>query len=96
MEDSRIWADSGTYEYSTRFSIFEARCLEQDFRRERVEERVTGARLSELFDEDVIFCFSIFLYFLFKTNISHIYHLILMKSIMLKDRKIIVSGLLYQ
>ena len=55
MEDSLIWADSGTYEYSTRFSIFEARCLEQDFGRERVEERVTGARLSELFDEDAIF-----------------------------------------
>ena len=55
MEDSLIWADSGTYEYSTRFSIFEAMCLEQDLGSERVEERVTGARLSKLFDEDAIF-----------------------------------------
>ena len=55
IEDSLIWADSRTYEYSTRFSIFEARCLEQDFGKKRVEERVTGARLSELFDKDAIF-----------------------------------------
>ena len=55
MEDSLIWADSGTYEYSTRFSIFEARCLEQDLGSERVEERVTGARLSELFDEVIFY-----------------------------------------
>ena len=61
MEDSLIWPDSGTYEYSPRFSIFEARCLEQDFGSERVEERVTGARLSELFDEDAML-FQVFLY----------------------------------
>ena len=54
MEDSLICADSGTYEYSTRFFIFEAKCLEQDLGSERVEERVTRARLSELFDEDAI------------------------------------------
>ena len=46
MEDSVIWVDSGTYGYSTRFSIFEARCLEQDLGSERIEARVIGARLS--------------------------------------------------
>ena len=55
IEDSLIWADSGTYEYSTRFSIFEAKCLEHDLGSERVEERVTGARLSELFDELIFY-----------------------------------------
>ena len=68
-------ADFGTYEYSTRFSIFEAKCLEQDLGSERVEERVTRARLFELFDEDAIL-FQVFLYFLFKTNRSHIYHFV--------------------
>ena len=61
MEDSLIWANAGTYEYSTMFSIFEAKCLKQDFGSERVEERVTEARLSVLFDEDAIL-FQIFLY----------------------------------
>ena len=55
IEDSLIWADSGTYEYSTRFSIFEAKCLEQNLGSERVEERLTGARLSELFDELIFY-----------------------------------------
>ena len=40
--DSLIWADSGIYEYSTRFSILSAVWEVQDLGKERVEERVTG------------------------------------------------------
>ena len=47
--DSLIWADSGIYEYSTRFSIFEATCFLQERGKERVEER----EIVEDFDEAI-------------------------------------------
>ena len=95
MKDSLIWVDSGTYEYSTRFSIFEAKFLEQDLGSERVEKRVTGARLSKLFDEDVIL-FQIFLYFLSQDEQILYLPLHFDKKHYAQRYKIIVRGLLYQ
>ena len=47
-----IWADSGIYEYSTRFPIFEATCFLQEWGKERVEEREIGEDFDDAISDE--------------------------------------------